>query len=113
DDEELFAIFADFVDRGDDGMAQGGSGARLGQDARAALRAAQHFLREHLERHATPQPLVVGAVHYAHAAAAELFLDAIVRECASDHVVNDVLLATWRTLQRAAPALVRVPAAPA
>ena len=59
------------------GCREGGGGARLARQPFAPKRVAREFRRERLERDRAPQPLVLGGVDDAHAAAPDFFEDVI------------------------------------
>ena len=85
--------FADLVDDGDIGMLEGGRGARLLQQPRAAVGVVQQILGQDLERHFACQIDVEGAIDDAHAAAADFVEDLVVRE---RRPVNDTGAASIR-----------------
>ena len=84
-DERTSIVLADFVDGADVGMIQRGSRARFAAEAFERLRILGHFIGQKLQSDETAQPGVFGLVNYAHAAAAEFFNDAIVRDVLADH----------------------------
>ena len=55
------------------GMRERGGRARLAREPLAAHRIARVFRRQRLERDHAPEPLVLGGIDDAHAAAADLF----------------------------------------
>src|SRR5580704_12777107 len=77
--------WSDIVDRADVGMVQGGSGLGLALEAGKRLRVAGNFLRQEFEGDEAVQARVLGFVYDAHAAAAEFFYDAVVRNGLADH----------------------------
>ena len=62
----------DIVHRGDVGVVERRSRARLLLEARQPLRVAGEFARQHLDRHLAPEPSVLGQPHFAHASGPEL-----------------------------------------
>jgi hypothetical protein len=58
-------------------MVQGARGARLALETLQRLRVFSHRVGKEFERHAAPEARVFGAIHYAHAPAAQFFLNAI------------------------------------
>jgi hypothetical protein len=84
--EELLSfVFADVVDRADVRMVQRGRGTCLALKTlrrRGILRPLQ---RQELERHVPAEPDILGAVHDAHAAPAELLEDPVVRDGLAEH----------------------------
>ena len=58
-------------------VAQRRERARLDLEALSQLRIGRDVWRKHLDRDITAQPRVGGAVHFAHATAAEWFCDGI------------------------------------
>jgi hypothetical protein len=84
-DEGLAILLADIVNRANVRMVQGGRGLGLALKTGKRLRVAGNFLWQKLEGHKTVQPRVLGFVNHAHAAAAKLFYDAVVRNGLADH----------------------------
>jgi hypothetical protein len=66
-------------------MVQGRRGLRLALEAGQSLRIAGHFVRQELERDETVRASVFGFVHDTHAATAEFFEDAVVRNGLANH----------------------------
>ena len=71
-------LVADVVYRGDVRMVQRGGRTRLLLEPRETLRVAGELGRQHLDRHLTAEPVVLGQVHLTHTAFADL-LDNLVR----------------------------------
>ena len=68
---------ADGVDRDDVGMGQPGGGLRLAGEALADVLLEGELGRQHLDGDPALEPLVAGAVHHAHPAAADLAFERI------------------------------------
>jgi hypothetical protein len=81
DEEALPFVFFETVEGGDILVAE--RGEQLGP--RLVLR---YRRRQHLDRHIPIKPLVVGPVHLAHPAFADLVDDAVVTEGATDEVLH-------------------------
>ena len=71
DDEAAGLGLAGLVDRDDVGMVQRRDGQRLADEAVHRLRFLIQPRRHQLERDVASQPIVVGQIHLAHAAAAD------------------------------------------
>ena len=78
DDEGLMFLLADFINRADVGMVQGGGRLRLALKAGQGLRILDHIAGKKLKRDKPVQRQVFGFVDNTHPAAAEFFEDAIV-----------------------------------
>ncbi len=85
---------ANLVDRADIRMVQRGCSASLAAEALKSGRVANHAIREKFERHEAAEFGVLGLVHDAHPAAAQLLDDAVVRDGSADQ---------WKKLLRARP----------
>src|ERR1700678_237478 len=85
-DERLAILLANIVDRADVRVVQGGRSLGLALKAGKRLRISGNFLRQKFEGDETMQPGVFGSVNHAHAATAELFYDAVVRDGLTDHL---------------------------
>ena len=77
--------FLNVVNRADVGMIQGGGGAGFAAEALEGLRILAQLLREEFEGDAAAQLEVFGGVDDAHAAATELFKNAVVSEGLAGH----------------------------
>ena len=84
-DERLPVVLVDVVDRTDVGVLERGGGAGLALEPLEGLRIADQILGQELQRDAAAELQVLGLVDDAHAAAAELREDAVVRNGLSDH----------------------------
>ena len=84
--EDAAVFFANVVNGADVGMIQRRSRARLAAESLQRSRIARHIVRQKLERDKAPQPRVLGLVDDTHAAAAELFDNAVVRDRGVNHV---------------------------
>jgi hypothetical protein len=80
-DKRLSVVLADFINRANVGMVQGGSGLRLAVEAPQSLRVRSELVRQELQGHKTVKPGVLGLVHHTHPAAAKFFDNAVVRDC--------------------------------
>jgi hypothetical protein len=85
DQEALAVRLVEAVDRRDVGVVQGGEQARLAVEASEPLRVFGEGIWQQLERHRATQLAVLGAVHLAHPALAELAGDPVMRQRLSDH----------------------------
>jgi hypothetical protein len=85
DDEPLAMILADVEQRADVRVIQRRSDARLALKALERVAISGQLRRQQLERHLPPEPRVFGSVDDSHAAVAELFDDAVVRQGLADH----------------------------
>ena len=85
-DERMTFVLADFVDRADVGMVQGRRSTRLAPKAFESLRVLGKFVRKKFQGNEAPELGVFGLIDHTHAAAAELFDDAVVRDGLADHV---------------------------
>ena len=85
------SCFADVVDGADVGMVQSGSGARFAPEALEGLRIAGDIVGQKFQSDEAAQARVFGFVDDAHAAAAELFDDAVVRDGVADHFPSIIL----------------------
>jgi len=79
-EEQPAVVLADEVDVADVGVDQAGLRARLADQALAAVAVAADVGEQQLERHRAIERQIGGQPHLAHAALAELPLDAEVRE---------------------------------
>ena len=86
--ERLLAVLADFVDGADVGMIESRGGACLAAEALQRLRVARHFVGQEFEGDEAAEVGVFGLVDDAHAAAAELVDDAVVRDGLADHSLS-------------------------
>ena len=84
-DEHAAVFFADVINGADVGMVQRRSGLRLAPEAFQRLRVLRDVVGQELEGDETVQARVLGLVDHAHAAAAELSEDAVVRNRRVDH----------------------------
>ena len=72
--------FADVVNGADVGMIQRGGGARFAAEAFERLRVFGQFIGEEFQRDEAAEVGVLSLVNHAHAATAEFFDDAVVRD---------------------------------
>ncbi len=77
-------VFADVVDGADVGMVERGGGAGFALEAFEGLRIASEIVGEKFERDEAAEAGVFGFVDDAHAAAAEFFDDAVMRDRLAD-----------------------------
>lgn len=77
DDGHAAVVFDDVVDRGDGGVREGGGGARLVKQLRAAAGGAGLSGRHRLQRHLAPEAGVLGEQHGAHPAPPEFAEDPV------------------------------------
>ncbi len=78
--EGVLIVLADFVDRANVGMIQGRGGARFAAKALQSLRVLREIIGQELEGDEASKLGVLGFVDDAHAAAAQLLHDAVVRD---------------------------------
>jgi hypothetical protein len=78
-------VFVDVMDGADIGMVQSRCGLSFTAEARHGLRIARQFRGQELEGYEAMQAGVFGLVHHAHAAAAQLFQDAVVGDGLANH----------------------------
>ena len=84
-DESLAVLLANVVNRADVGMVERGCSLGFALEAAECLRVAGHFVGQEFQAYKTVQPSVLGLVNHPHPAAAELFDNAVVRNCLVDH----------------------------
>ena len=92
-DEGLAVLLADVVNRADVGMVQRGRGLRFALKTVERLRIARDIFGQEFQRDEAVQARVLGLVDDAHAAAAELFDDAVVRDGLADPIPSTSLRA--------------------
>ena len=78
DDEGVAVLIADVVNRADVRVTQRGRGARFALEPTERVRIASQVVRHELERHRAQKPRVLGPVHHAHSALAQLLDNAVV-----------------------------------
>src|SRR5882724_11593250 len=83
-DEASAALLADFVNGADVGVIQRGGGSRLTPKTLQGLRVLCQGLRQELQGHEPAQLHVLRFINHAHAAAAELLDDVVMRNGLSD-----------------------------
>ena len=81
-------MIADLVNGANVGMVQGRSGARLATETFQGLRILRDLVRQELERDEATQVRILGLVHHAHTAAAELADDTVMRDRRIDHALK-------------------------
>ena len=84
-DEVLALVLVDLVDRADAGVVERRGGARLALEALERGRVLRHLRGQELQRDVAAELRVLGLVDDAHAAAAELRSDPVVRDGLADH----------------------------
>ena len=84
-DERLPVLLANVVNRADIRMVQCGRGLGFALEPGKSLRVAGNFFWKKLEGDKAMQPRVLGFIDDAHAAAAQFFNDAIVRNGLPNH----------------------------
>ncbi len=95
DNEVEPLLFADIVDGADVGMVQRGCGTRLPLKALIGLWVIRQLFRKELQGDAPAQAKVLGFIDNAHATAAQLLRDAVVRDRLADHRKRKFLVAEW------------------
>ena len=83
-DEMPALVLLDRVDGADIGMVQGRSRARLALKALEQLAVLGHFGRKKFQRHAAAKLRILGFVHHAHSACADLLDNLVMRKSLSD-----------------------------
>ena len=78
-------VFLNLVNGADVGVIQRGSGTCFAAEALQRLRVLVEFFREKFERHTAAKLEIFGGVEHTHAAAPELFQNAVMRESLADH----------------------------
>jgi len=81
-------LLADVMNRANVGMVQRRSSLRLALKAGQRLRVSGDFIGQELEGNKSVQPRVLGLVHHAHSATAELLDDAVMRYGLADQTGN-------------------------
>ncbi len=81
----LVAVLPDFVHRTDVWMVQSCGGAGFPQESFEGRLITQGISRKKLQRHIAVKDCVARGVHNAHASAAKLFQNAIMRNVLADH----------------------------
>ncbi|HUI77606.1 MAG TPA: hypothetical protein VLY24_06805 [Bryobacteraceae bacterium] len=84
-DEGPAFMFANVVNGADVGVVQGGSGLSFALKPGQRIAIAGDLFGQELQGHEAAQAGVFGFVDNAHSAAAQLFNDAVVRNCLTDH----------------------------
>jgi hypothetical protein len=86
-DKGFAVLIVDVVDGADVGMIEGGRGLGLTLKAGKGLGIAGDFFGKEFERDEAVETRVFGLINDFHAATAELFNDAVVRNGLTDHVI--------------------------
>ena len=81
-------VVADLVDRGDVWMIERAGGARLPQQAGRGFGIADRVRRQELERDASFQIRILGQIHRAHPACADVADDPVMGDAGADHGVG-------------------------
>ncbi len=84
-DVGLLAAFPNVVNGADVGMVESGSGASFTPEAFQRLRVPGHVIWQELQRDEPAELRILGLVYHSHAAAAELFQNAVARDSLADH----------------------------
>ena len=84
-DEGIAVLVVDFVDSADIGVVECGGGFGFAFEAGEGLGVFGEFVREEFKGHEAAELEVFGFVDHAHAAAAEFFGNAVVRDGLTDH----------------------------
>src|ERR1700733_11213208 len=84
-DKGLAILIADVVNGANVGMIQRRRSLCLALKAGQCLRIAGNFFGKELEGNETPQPCVLGFVHYSHPAATKFLHNAVMRNGLADH----------------------------
>ena len=84
-DEGFAVLVVDFIDGADVGMIECGRRLRFALEASQSLRVFRNLVRKELQGDKTVQLYVFGLVDHAHATAAQLLCDAVVRDGLADH----------------------------
>src|ERR1700688_1349707 len=94
-DVRLLVALADFVNRANVGMVEGGSGTRFTAEALQCQRVLRHLIGQEFQSDKAAKIGVLGLVNYTHAAATELLHNAIVRDCLAEHWLRILRLWNW------------------
>ena len=94
-DERMPVLLADLMNRANVRMVQSGSGARLAAKALKGLRVTDNVIREELQRHEAAKLSILGLVNNAHASAAKLLNNPVVRNRAANK--GQGIRHGWRT----------------
>src|SRR5713101_1611001 len=84
-DEWLAILMPDFIDRADIGMVEGRGRLRLSLEAGQCLGILGDVIGQKLQGDKPTKGYVLGLIDNAHPAAADLFHNAVVRDCLADH----------------------------
>src|ERR1700732_5332961 len=84
-DEGLALMLSDFVDGADVGMVQSGVSARFTPETLQGRLVVRDLVWQEFQGDETTQLRVLGLEDYSHATTAELFQNAVVRDCPVDH----------------------------
>ena len=84
-DERLTGVVADLVHRGDVGMIERTGGPRFAQQAGGRFWIMDRSRRQKLERDVPLEVRVLGQIHSAHTASADVAEDPVVRDGRADH----------------------------
>ena len=87
DDEGATVLLTDVVDGADVRMIQRGCRLRLTLETAQSLRVSGNLLGQEFQSDETMEPGVFGLIDHTHAAAAQLFNDAVVRDGLPDHAL--------------------------
>src|ERR1700758_3520825 len=94
-DKHLAVLLANLINRADVGVIQRGCRTRLSAKTLEGMWVLGQVVRKKLKRDKPSKRSVLGLVHNTHAAAAQLFDDAVVGDSFADHW-NDAVRATSR-----------------
>src|SRR6202030_1319141 len=94
-DVRLLVALADFVNRANVGMVEGGSGTRFTAEALQCQRGLRHRIGQEFQSDETAKIGILGLVNHPHAAATELLHNAIVRDYLADHWQRILRLWNW------------------
>ena len=86
DEKAAPVVLADFVNRADVGMIQRRRHPRFARETFDGLRIARVFLRQKLQRDLAAEIQIFGEIDDSHAATAEFFKNAVVRDCLAQHL---------------------------
>src|SRR5579859_3202202 len=84
-DERTAVFFTNVIDRANVGMIERGSRLCLALESRERLRVTSHIVRQEFQGNKSLQASVFGFVNNSHAAAAEFFEDAVMRDSLAKH----------------------------
>ena len=96
------SALVNLVDGADVGMIQGRGGFGFALKTAECLRVFGYVVGQELQSHKAPEPHILGLVHDAHSAAAELLDDAVVRDGLANHWRESYFRETGKSMKAVA-----------